>query len=294
MMTKELNGRVVLVTGGGSGIGEACVERYAQSGASIVVVDRNLDQASRVADNVVASGGTALSFGADVSDPLQCEAAVDFAVRELGALHIAANVAGVGGTNSPIHTLSIEDWRRVMSINLDGVFYSMRAELGRMVKQGIGVIINMGSIYSVVGREQYPDYTTSKHGVLALTRSAAIDYATQGIRVNAVGPAVIHTPLYEQNKDLVGVKKRVDSTPAKRVGEPREVANLVVWLSSDEASYITGGYYPVDGAIRPVRQADRGPSTRLPHHSRSPRKRFRLCIRPRIRATRASGNGSAL
>ena len=246
-MTNELHGRVVLVTGGGSGIGEACVERYALSGASIVVVDRNPDQASRVAEKVSSSGGTARSFGADVSDPDHCGAAVDFAVRELGALDIAANVAGIGGTNSPIHELSTEDWRRVMSINLDGVFFSMRAELGQMVKQGRGVIVNMGSIYSVVGREQFPDYTTSKHGVLALTRSAAIDYATMGIRVNAVGPAVIRTPLYEQNQDLAGVKMRIDSTPAKRVGESWEVANLVVWLSSDEASFITGGYYPVDG-----------------------------------------------
>jgi 2-dehydro-3-deoxy-L-rhamnonate dehydrogenase (NAD+) len=246
-MTNELTGRVVLVTGGGSGIGAACVERYARSGAKVVVVDRNVGEAERVANGVVAAGGVAVSFGADVSDPLQCEAAVTFAVKEMGGLNIAANVAGVGGTNSPIHELSVEDWRRVLSINLDGVFYSMRAELGHMVKNGGGVIVNMGSIYSVVGREKYPDYTVAKHGVLALTRSAAIDYATVGIRVNAVGPAVIRTPLYEQNKDLAGVKTRVDATPAKRVGEANEVANLVVWLSSDEASYITGGYYPVDG-----------------------------------------------
>jgi len=246
-MAADMNGKVVLVTGGGSGIGEACVERFALAGARIVVVDRNASEAARVADKVAAPGGRALAFGADVSDPAQCEAAVSFATKEMGALNLAANVAGVAGGNNPIHETSPEDWRSVMSVNLDGVFYSLRAELAYMVEHGGGAIVNMGSIYSVVGRENYPAYTASKHGVLALTRSAAIDYAPYGIRVNTVGPAVIRTPLYEENKERVGAKYRIDATPAKRVGEPWEVANLVVWLCSDEASYITGGYYPVDG-----------------------------------------------
>ncbi|MGA7836276.1 MAG: SDR family oxidoreductase, partial [Acidimicrobiales bacterium] len=203
-MATDMSGMVVLVTGGASGIGEACVERFAHANASILVVDQNGDEAARVVDKVASLGVRAAAFAADVCDPLQCEAAVEFAVKELGALDLAANVAGVAGGNDPIHETSPEDWRKVMSINLDGVFYSLRAELAHMMNHGGGAIVNMGSIYSVVGRENYPAYTTSKHGVLALTRSAAIDYAAHGIRVNVVGPAVIRTPLYEANKERVG------------------------------------------------------------------------------------------
>jgi hypothetical protein len=246
-MTTDLNGRVVMVTGGASGIGEACVDRYAQSGARIVVVDQNGDEAARTAERIVAGGGAALSFAADVSDALQCEDAVAFTVCEMGALDIAANIAGVAGTFLPIHELSPETWRRVLSINLDGIFYCMRAEIGHMIEHDGGVIVNMGSMYSVVGRERGADYVASKHGVHGLTRSATLDYAEHDIRVNTVGPAIIRTPMYERNQNTVGAKKRIDATPALRPGEPAEVANMVVWLSSDEASYVYGGFFPVDG-----------------------------------------------
>ena len=249
MATDGMDGRCVLVTGGGSGIGEACAVRFAEQGAAVVVVDRNTEGAQRVRDRITRSGGVATAFTAEVTDYEQCEAAVACAVETFGGLHYAANIAGISGPILPIDEFPLEDWREVLSVNLDGVFYSMRAELRHMLTQGGGVIVNMGSIFSVASRAAYPAYTAAKHGVLGLTRSAAIDYATRGVRVNAVGPAVIDTPLLEANADEETKKVLKAFTPADRFGAPIEVANLVVWLCSDDASFVNGGFYPVDGGF---------------------------------------------
>lgn len=247
-MAAEMKGKVTLVTGAGSGIGAACARLFAASGASVVVSDQNAGAARRVANSINEARGEAASIGVDVSDPDQCVKAVAFCVATFGGLHAAANVAGISGSQKPIHETSVQEWREVQSVNLDGVFYSLHAELAHMVANGGGAIVNMGSIYSVVARENYPAYTTSKHGVLALTRSAALDYAEHGIRVNAVGPAVIRTALYEAQKDKPGARERILATnPMKRVGEPEEVAELVVWLCSPSSSFVSGGFYPVDG-----------------------------------------------
>ena len=187
-MTRGSNGRlagkVALVTGGGSGIGEAVVRRLADEGAAVTVMDRDADAAAAVAGDIPRG----VPVAGDVVDPAASERAVARAVSEFGGLHIGANVAGVSGPIVPTQDYSIEDWRAVLSVNLDGVYFSLRAELRHMLVNGGGSIINMASIFSVVGRGSMPAYVASKHGVLGITRAAAIDSAKTGVRINCVGP----------------------------------------------------------------------------------------------------------
>jgi len=246
MMNAELVGKVAFVTGGGSGIGQACAMDLAKHGAHVVVVDRNFDHARHVASVISGSGGTALALVADVADDSSVAMAVAGTVKEFGALHIAVNNAGIGGDIAPTADQSIEGWRKVLSVNLDGVFYCMRHEIPEMKKAGGGSIINMASILGVVGYANSAAYVAAKHAVVGLTQTAAIEYAAQGIRVNSVGPGFIETPLLgalpsEVLETIAGLH------PLDRLGQPQEVANLVTFLASSNASFITGSYYPVDG-----------------------------------------------
>jgi NAD(P)-dependent dehydrogenase (short-subunit alcohol dehydrogenase family) len=241
----RLDGKVALVTGGASGIGEAVARRLAAEGAAVVVMDRDGDAAARVAGEF----GHAVPFAGDVTDPAVSEAAVERAVSEFGGLHIGVNVAGIAGAMVPTQDYAPDDWRAVMSVNLDGVFYSLRAELRPMLAAGAGSIINMASMFSVVARESMPAYVAAKHGVLGVTRAAAVDVATTGVRVNCVGPAVIRTPLLAANEDAAGVAALEALNPANRLGEPDEVASVVAWLASDEASFVNGAFYAVDGGF---------------------------------------------
>lgn len=244
-MSGRFKGKFALVTGGGSGIGEAVVRRLASEGAGVVVMDGHEHATERVA----ASVPDAVPFVGDVTDPEACERAVALAVDRFGALHMAANVAGIAGPLISLEKYPIEDWRQVLSVNLDGVFFSMRAELGHMLANGGGAIVNMASIYSVVGRDLMAGYVAAKHGVLGLTRVAALDCATRGVRVNCVGPATIRTPLLAASQDDAGAAKLASGIPLKRLGEPDEVAAVVAWLCSDEAAFVNGSYYAVDGAF---------------------------------------------
>jgi NAD(P)-dependent dehydrogenase (short-subunit alcohol dehydrogenase family) len=234
-----------LVTGGGSGIGEAIVRRMAHEGARVVVMDVQSQAAERVAGEL----SDATPYTGDVTDPQVSERAVAHAIEAFGALHVAANVAGIGGPLISSEDYPVDDWRRVIDINLSGVYYSMRAQLRHMLANGGGSVVNMASMFSVVARDSMIAYVAAKHGVLGVTRAAAIDCAGRGVRVNCVGPAVIRTPLLEASLDQAGADQLASLNPFNRLGEPDEVASVVTWLASDEASFVSGSFYAVDGAF---------------------------------------------
>ena len=239
--------RVALVTGAGSGIGRAIALGLAAEGARVVVSD--LDEAGG-AETVAAiekSGGTAIFVRADVSKPEEGAALVESAVKELGALHVAVNNAGIGGPTAPAGDYPIDGWDRVIAINLSGVFYGMRHQIPALLDSGGGSIVNVASILGQVGFPSSSAYVAAKHGVVGLTRSAALEYAARGVRVNAVGPAFINTPLIEKNMTPEARAGLVAKHPIGRLGESEEVAELVVWLSSEKASFVTGSYYAIDG-----------------------------------------------
>jgi NAD(P)-dependent dehydrogenase (short-subunit alcohol dehydrogenase family) len=243
----EMEGKVAIVTGGGSGIGEACVRALTEAGASVVVADLDQAAAERAAAQFGRDQGRCAAVRVDVADPVSVEAMVGFATERFGGVDIAVNNAGVGGEANPVGEYSVEGWRRVIAINLDGVFYCMRHEIPAMLQRGGGSIINMASILGSVGFAQASAYVAAKHAVVGLTKSAALEYATQGIRVNAVGPGFILTPLISNTMDEATMQAIAGMHAMKRMGKPEEVAALVLFLASDAASFITGSYYIVDG-----------------------------------------------
>ncbi|GAB3918344.1 SDR family NAD(P)-dependent oxidoreductase [Larkinella terrae] len=246
-MEKDLKGKVALVTGAASGIGEAIALLYGQHGASVMLSDVNEERGQQVADQVVAEGGIARFFKADVGDPGQCQQLIEETVSAFGGLDMACNNAGIGGELNQTGDYSLEGWQKIININLNSVFYCLKFELEAMLKQNrTGSIINMASILGQVGTAMSPGYVAAKHGVVGLTQTAAIEYAPKGIRINAVGPAYIDTPLLgvlpdEVKASLIGLH------PIGRLGRAEEVAELVIWLSSEKASFVTGSYYPIDG-----------------------------------------------
>jgi NAD(P)-dependent dehydrogenase (short-subunit alcohol dehydrogenase family) len=243
----DLTDRIALVTGGGAGIGAACSRSLAAAGATVVVADRDRAAADAVTAGIVANGGIASAATVDVADSASVNALVDSIVAEHGRLDIGVNNAGIGGAQLGIAELTDAEWVETRSINLDGVFYCMRAEILQMKQQGGGVIVNMASILSVVAWPGAAPYIGAKHGVLGLTRSGAIDYAADGIRVNAVGPGFISTDLVKNGLPPETYDMLAGMHPIGRMGTPEEVAQLVLFLASDASSNMTGGYYPVDG-----------------------------------------------
>jgi NAD(P)-dependent dehydrogenase (short-subunit alcohol dehydrogenase family) len=245
--TLDFANKTALVTGAGSGIGAAIAEELAARGAFVVVSDLTADKAAPVVARIATAGGRAVAHGGDVADPACHNSMVALAVRNTGALHLAVNNAGIGGPLLPVGEYPHDDWRRVIDINLNGVFYGMRAQIPEMKAAGGGAIVNMSSILGSVGFRGAGAYVAAKHALLGLGRAAALDHAGDGIRVNTVGPAFIATPLLTDNLTDDMLAGLAGLHPQGRIGKPEEVSALTCFLLSDRASFITGSYHLVDG-----------------------------------------------
>lgn len=242
-----LDNKVSIITGAASGIGRAAAIKIANEGSKVIVSDLNEDGGRKTVEMVEKKGGSALFVKADASSAKDNEMLVNEAVKHFGGLHLAVNNAGVGGPSAPTGEYPIEGWDKVISINLSGVFYGMRYQIPAMIKSGGGSIVNIASILGQVGFANAPAYVAAKHGVVGLTKNAALEYSSQKIRVNSVGPGFINTPMIENNLTLEMRTGLVSMHPIGRLGEPDEVAEMIVWLGSDKASFVTGAYFAVDG-----------------------------------------------
>lgn len=244
-MADALGGRAAIVTGGASGIGAATARLLAARGAAVLVVDIDGDSAERLCCEITGAGGSAHAFAADLADAKYTDEVVIAALDAFGCLDILVNNAGTGG-RGPSHELSDAEWRRVLALNLDSVFYMTRAALRPMLVEGSGAIVNIASIFGHVGIAGRAAYSASKAGLVNLTRALALEYGRSGIRVNAVCPGVIRTPLIAHNEPAQ-LAALADLHPIGRLGEPEEVAEAIAFLAGSAASFITGASLMVDG-----------------------------------------------
>ena len=254
-MSGQVNGKVALITGGGLGIGRAAAIALAREGAKVVVADVDSKNGNETVHDIKAAGGETLFVETDVSQPKAVEALVARCVERFGRLDCGVNNAGIQGELNPTDLCSEENWNRTIAINLTGVWLCMKYEIARMREQGSGAIVNVASNFGYVGSPGMPAYSAAKHGVLGLTKTAALEYATLGIRVNAVCPGPVQTPLVDNmliaqpelaDKIMQSITQRV---PAGRIGKPEEIGEAILWLCSDASPFATGMAMPIDGGF---------------------------------------------
>lgn len=246
-MHQDFSGKTAIVTGAASGIGAAIARELGARGASVVLSDLDEAGMSSVASMITAAGGKALTYRCNSGIAAEVEAAVAFAMAQAGGLHLLVNNAGIGGPALPVGEYPLDGWQKVIDINLTGVFYGMRYGIPAMETAGGGAIVNIASILGSVGFATAGAYVAAKHGVVGLTKVAAIEYAKKGIRVNAVGPGFIKTPLLDKNMDQATLDGIATMHPVGRLGTAEEVSALTCFLLSPAASFITGSYHLVDG-----------------------------------------------
>jgi NAD(P)-dependent dehydrogenase (short-subunit alcohol dehydrogenase family) len=238
--------KVVLITGAASGIGRAAALAFAAEGARVAILDRSADALGAVQASLKNEGSEALTIACDVSSPDQVDGAIKQVVDRFGRLDIAFNNAGVENKAAPVHEIDLAEWDRILGINLRGTFLCMKHELAQMVKQGGGVVVNTSSGAGIRGVAGGAAYAASKHAIIGLTRSAALDYAKHNIRVNAVLPGNIETPMMDR---FTGgdIQKAIDLEPVGRLGKPAEIAEAVLWMASDLGGFVTGAATVIDG-----------------------------------------------
>jgi NAD(P)-dependent dehydrogenase (short-subunit alcohol dehydrogenase family) len=248
---KEFDGKVALVTGGGSGIGRATALAFVREGAKVVIADRNAQRGEKIVSTIRDAGGIASFRRTNVSVAAEMEALVDYTMKTYGRLDLAFNNAGIEGDVKPLVDQTEANFDAVMDINVKGVWLSMKYEIARMLEQGGGAIVNSSSVAGVTGFPGIGIYAASKHAVIGLTKTAALEYSAQGIRINAVNPAAIDTEMIDRLTDGLNMKKEELSTlhPIGRLGRAEEVAEAVLWLCSDRASFVTGHSLMVDGGF---------------------------------------------
>jgi NAD(P)-dependent dehydrogenase (short-subunit alcohol dehydrogenase family) len=244
-----LEGRVGVVTGAASGIGRAVAVAFAREGGAPVVADVDLAGCEATAEAIVATGGRAHPAACDVTRSADCEAVVKESVDRFGELHCGFNCAGIEGPFGKSGEYDEDAWRRVVDVNLTGTWLAMRAELAELVRRGSGAVVNIASVAGLRASHGMPAYTASKHGVVGLTKAAALEYADTGIRVNAVCPGIVDTPMLGRMvEDRDRLRDRlIARTPSRRPGKAEEIAEAAIWLASDRSSYMTGSAMPVDG-----------------------------------------------
>ncbi len=247
----EFDGKVAIVTGASAGIGRATALALSAEGARVLLADTDVQRGEEVARDIQHKGGQALFVETDVSDDRSVGEMTARAIEAYGSVDFAFNNAGIEGAPAPTHECTVENWNRTLSVNLSGVWFCMRHQIPHMLERGRGSIVNCASIAGLVGFAGIPAYVASKHGIVGLTKTTALEYAEQGIRVNAVCPGVIDTEMVERftGQQPEAEAALLESEPIGRMGRPEEIADAVLWLFSDRSSFVTGQALAVDGGF---------------------------------------------